>query len=352
MVKLVHVSDTHFDSIFAGMPPETAEVRRDELLVTFEEIIDRTKEYGADMLLLPGDLFENDYVTYKTAEFLKRAFSKIPETYVFIAPGNHDCISGNEIYGNMDLGENVIVFGAELQCITIEEKKCRVYGYGFQDKFHPDSCMDGFSAPDDEYINILVIHASLPPYDRQDYNPISLRQIEESNLNYIAAGHIHLHEGIKKAGKTLYAYCGIPEGRHFDEKGDKGIIMGELSKKKQSLEFVHTAKRKLLDISIDVSDCLSYNDICNKIKDLDKNNLYNIALTGLLQKDVYFDTSVLAGMLEVFYARVTDETQAPTTRDRGIMENLFIEKVSCRDKGEKIKNQAIKLGLDALSGKL
>ena len=43
-------------------------------------------------------------------------------------------------------------------------------------------------------------------------------------MDYIALGHIHKFSGIKRIGNTYYAYSGCPEGRGFDEEGDKGII--------------------------------------------------------------------------------------------------------------------------------
>ena len=149
MVKIVHCSDTHFDSPFLGLSAGAAQIRRAEQFESFEKVIDITAETGADILLLAGDLFENDVVSRLTAEFLRRCFEKIKNTYVFIAPGNHDYTDGNSIYKNASLGENVIVFTGGIQSVTIEDKKCRVYGCGFEKQFYTGN-FDGFRAQDDD----------------------------------------------------------------------------------------------------------------------------------------------------------------------------------------------------------
>ena len=98
MVKIVHSGDIHLDCAYIGFPPEKAKIRAEEQLLSFQRIIKRVQSEQASVLLLSGDLFENDFVNYKTAEFLKREFEKIPDVHIFISPGNHDCISGNDIY--------------------------------------------------------------------------------------------------------------------------------------------------------------------------------------------------------------------------------------------------------------
>lgn len=348
MVKIVHCGDTHFDSPFTGLSLGAAEKRREEQLATFERVIDITRETKADLLLLAGDLFENEYVSRKTAEFLRRSFEKIKDTYVFIAAGNHDFIDGNNIYKGASLGDNVTVFDENIQSVEIADKKCRVYGCGFTEQFY--NCdFDSFSAEDDEFVNIGVFHCALPPYT--DHNPITAEQIEKSGLDYLAAGHIHLHDGFNKAGKTTYAYCGIPEGRGFDETGEKGIITGEISKNQCNLQFVPVCKRQLHRETLNVSDCLTYSDIVRKIDAFDAKDLYSITLTGELADGVYFNIDALTKTLseKLFYVRLTDETKRRIVRENGIMEKMFLEALKEQDLPEEIYDLAASFGLDALA---
>lgn len=350
MTKIIHTGDLHLDAPLIGMSPEKAEICRNERLMSFESIIDEVIKTNTDILLLAGDIFENDNLSLGTVEFLKKCFARIPDTCVFISPGNHDCINGNRVYLKQNLGDNVHVFGNSLSCVEIESKNIRVYGYGFADKTDGDSLLSGFRVKDDNMANILLVHCSLPPY--KDVNPISLDEISESGLDYIAAGHIHAGGEIKREGSTFYAYCGTPQGVSFDETGEKGIIIGEIEKKSVNLSFKKTAKRGVCIKEIDVSDCTTHADVCSKLRGLKPQNIYKIVLKGKTQKHIVFNTKILKDMLEqdLFFVKIADETETMVEKTSSVAENLFLEKLREKKADDKIMKRAEKLGLCALNG--
>ena len=350
MTKIIHTGDLHLDSPLIALSSRKAEICRNERLMSFEKTIDETQKYGADILLLAGDLFENEYVSYKTVEFLKRCFAKIPDTHIFISPGNHDCIGGNKIYLTENLGQNVHVFGGQLSYIELKELNVRVYGYGFYNKYSDENVLEGFKAKDDGMTNIMLLHCSLPPY--KDTNPVTKEQIAASGLDYLAPGHIHAGGEIMREGDTFYAYCGTPQGYSFDEMGDKGIIEGEVNHKSANLKFIKTAKRDVEVIDIDVSDCLTNSDICSKLNDLKSENIYKILLKGKTPKEVIFNTKTLKEMLEekIFSVKIYDETETETEKSPSMAEKLFLERLNGKDVSESIKTRAAKLGLMALGG--
>lgn len=352
MAKFVHCADMHFDTPFADLPPHIAEIRRGELLTTFERIIDKTADFGADCLLIAGDVFENEYVSYKTVEFMKRCFAKIPDIPVFIAPGNHDAIEGNEIYHKISLGENVTVFGEGIKCFTFEEKAFRIYGRGFLNKYERSSGGLNIKCPDDGLVNIFITHCSLPPYREERFFPLTEEDIEKTGLDYLAAGHIHNHEGFKKTGKTTYAYCGIPEGRQFDEAGKKGIVLGEISPGKSDFKFVPMCTREFMTKEVDISTCLTYDDILSKME-TEKDNIYRIILTGEKNEEISFDTTALESLFSerVFYAKVVDKSKEAVLKEPGLMEKAFIKKLHEKCGDEKTVSLAAKFGVSALRGR-
>ena len=72
-------------------------------------------------------------------------------------------------------------------------------------------------------------------------------------MDYAALGHIHRCTEVRQAGQTAWAYCGCPEGRGFDETGDKGVLVGEVSPGEAKLEFVPLCKRRYREITVDVT---------------------------------------------------------------------------------------------------
>ena len=91
-MKIVHFSDLHLDSPFAwaSATGEAARQRRQALRDTLVRIVDLTREMNADALFCGGDLYEHDYFSPDTAEFLKHTFAGLVPLPVYIAPGNHD----------------------------------------------------------------------------------------------------------------------------------------------------------------------------------------------------------------------------------------------------------------------
>ena len=111
-MKIVHFSDLHLDAPFAwaGATGEAARQRRQALRDTLVRIVDLTREVNADALICGGDLYEHDYFSPDTAEFLKVTFAGLNPIPVYIAPGNHDWYGPQSLYAQVDWSENVHVF--------------------------------------------------------------------------------------------------------------------------------------------------------------------------------------------------------------------------------------------------
>ncbi|UQT50234.1 hypothetical protein M5E87_12260 [Flavonifractor plautii] len=96
-----------------------------------------------------------------------------------------------------------------------------------------------------------------PPWGRGGkgrYGPIALEDIAASGLTYLALGHIHACSGLQKAGDTYWAYPGCPEGRGFDELGDKGVLVVTVDDGGAvSAEFVPLARRRYEILTVDVT---------------------------------------------------------------------------------------------------
>lgn len=112
------------------------------------------------------------------------------------------------------------------------------------------------------------------------YRPIPLQQIAQSGLDYLALGHVHACSGVQLAGKTAYAYPGCPEGRGFDELGDKGFLAGEVDKGSVKLRFVPFAKRRYEIVTVDVTGREPLEAICEALPQHTEADIYRVILTG------------------------------------------------------------------------
>ncbi|MBQ6539842.1 MAG: DNA repair exonuclease, partial [Oscillospiraceae bacterium] len=103
------------------------------------------------------------------------------------------------------------------------------------------SLLSGFRAPDSEMLNIMALHGEL---GGESYAPIDEKAVGDTNLDYLALGHVHTFSGIKRAGNTFYAYPGCPMGRGFDETGKKGVIIGTVDRGSVDLRFEPLSARE------------------------------------------------------------------------------------------------------------
>ena len=249
MLKIIHGADFHLDSPFAGLTPERAARRRGEQRELLNRLAELARETGADLVLLAGDLLDSERVFRETAQALREALACIP-CPVLIAPGNHDFYSPRSIWTSLDWPDNVHIFtSAALE--AVELPGCTLWGRAFTGPGQ-DSCpLDGLTVPQDGKLHIACVHGAVGP--ESNYGPISPSDIAASGLDYLALGHVHKASGLQREGNTFWAYPGCPEGRGFDELGEKGVLYVEAEPGRVESRFVPLAKVRYEIISADIT---------------------------------------------------------------------------------------------------
>ena len=252
MLRFLHAADFHLDSPFRSLAPEQAAARRRESRELLERLAELVRIEGAEVVLLSGDLFDGERVYPETLERLRAALGAM-NCPVFIAPGNHDPYTAYSPYAAGDWPENVHIFRSEaMETVELPELGCVVHGCAFTGGERTDQALRGFAAPADGKIHLMCIHGDVGTADSA-YGPITREQIAASGLAYLALGHIHQYSGVNREGNTSWAYPGCPEGRGFDELGDKGVLAGEVSEAGVDLRFVPLCRRRYRIIPVDVT---------------------------------------------------------------------------------------------------
>lgn len=253
MIKIVHIADLHLDSPFSGCSLTERNARRLELKKALSAVCDYCLENNTDILLVAGDLFDGEFVRRETIAYVAECFARIPETRVFISPGNHDPYNSASPYKYCRFPDNVHIFTDEtLETVEIPCLGTAVYGYGFTTGKMNGTPVSGIHPFDTSRINILIGHADLDDPTSPYYN-IKISDIASSGLDYVALGHIHKQSGIMYFGETACAYSGCLVGRGFDECGERGMIAGEIAKGSVSLEYIPITEAGYDEIHIDVT---------------------------------------------------------------------------------------------------
>lgn len=251
MLKIIHGADFHLDSPFSGLSPERAAQRRRELRELPRRLAQLACEKQADLVLLPGDLLDSHQVYQETVQALMEALGSMP-CPVLIAPGNHDYFSRNCVYATMQWPQQVHIFqtGA-LEGVDFPPLNCTVWGRAFVSSHQEESPLDGLSIPENGRIHLACLHGDVAP--QSQYGPISPQEIAKSGLHYLALGHIHQSSGLQQAGDTFWAYPGCPEGRGFDETGEKGVLYVEADGQNVSAQFIPLCQRKYEILLVDIT---------------------------------------------------------------------------------------------------
>lgn len=248
MIKILHGADFHLDSAFSALSAEQASQRRQEQRSALEQLANLCD--GCDLVFLAGDLFDSAHIYRDTLDALKRFFSAV-KAEVFIAPGNHDFVSGGSPYLAENWGENVHIFTKPtIERVRLERLHCDVYGAAFTAREMPP-LLENFRVTDLEALNLMVLHGELQP--NSVYNAITPAQVENSGLDYLALGHNHLGQ-TRQFGRTLCAWPGCLMGRGFDECGQKGVLRVEAEKGACRAEFVPVLTRKYEILKVPAED--------------------------------------------------------------------------------------------------
>lgn len=355
MIRILHAADLHLDSPFDALSEEKAALRRREQRSLLRSLAEIRTEKRADIVLLSGDLFDSDSSWAETEELLILTLSEM-SVPVFIAPGNHDYYALSSRWSKLRLPGNVHVFtSSDFDGVVLDELGARVWGAAFTDRYS-EAKLDTLRIPRQDGLTELVcVHGEVGnPSSR--YDPIDERDIAASGADYIALGHVHSFSGLKKAGKTYYAWPGCPEGRGFDECGEKGVLIVDAAPGKVRAEFVPTYARRYERVSVDASELDTF-----RLPAGAQNDIYEVTVTGEAGREP--DLAALRRALEgqAFALRVKDAThicrdvweRAGEDSLRGVFLRMLRDKYdSARSDAERERiTRAARWGLAALDGR-
>lgn len=379
-VKILHCADLHLGSELTGAPGTgaAASQRRQELLGTFRRITNICRDESIDLLLIAGDLFEGSNVDEATVRSVKEYLGNMGGTIAAIAPGNHDYVSIDSPFAGNDWPENVIIFKSNLAKVEFKERGFAIFGAGFTGTYQHEPLLDstGGQLLDPSLINICVLHGDLGSNGgASDYNLVTESQLAASGFSYVALGHIHKRTDILRAGSCSFAYPGCPDGRGFDELGDKGVYIGMISKNNAKLEFRSTSSRMYLSEEIDVSGLSSEGEIVRMVlAELQKRygndfgrHYYKLQLAGSIDDSFVLPLATIREVLSesIYFVRIADHTHLEVDYDelakesslRGIFVCKMLERIKAAERSvqetetARLK-RALELGIMSFDGEV
>lgn len=357
-MKFVHMADMHFDTSFTTLTnkADLGDKRRLDQRIVFKKIINYIKENEIPYLFIAGDFYEHEYIRKSTIEYINNLFKEIPETHIFISPGNHDPFLKNSFYNKYNWNENVHIFGPNLTMVELED--ANVYGYGFDDFYYTNNDLENFELTNPNKINILVAHGTLNASNTLEkvYNPISEKLLKEKGFDYVALGHIHKLDYNTTENQRII-YCGSTVSLGFDELGEHGIIVGDITKNSLTTEFMPVDNSEFIVKEIDVTDMIDLDELASAINEIgfENNKYYKVSLVG--KRSFEIDLFLLKKLiLNSNIIKIKDYTKMNYNLERimnedtlrGLFVKEIMQKLEANPEDKEVLENALEIGFEIL----
>ena len=359
MITFLHGADFHLDSPFHALSPDQAAERRQEQRQLLTRLADTARETQAQLIFLAGDLFDSQRVRPETLELLQETLEGL-EAQVFISPGNHDPYTPSSPYARLTWPSHVHIFTSPYpERVELPHLGAVVYGSAFLSPHRVDSPLLDLQAQDEGLISFGCFHGDTStPFSR--YGPITQEEIARCGLDYLALGHHHAASGIQMMGSTYYAWPGCPEGRGFDEAGEKGIYLGRTDGFACELDFLPLAHRQYRQVDLDITGQDPQEALRAFLTQSDSRDILRISLTGERQADLDLAALTALAAPHAYSVTLKDATSLPQAlwarKEEDTLTGLFLgsmaRKIAEASPEERaFLERAVRFGLAALEGR-
>lgn len=356
-LKIIHCADLHLDSkMETNLTTEQAKERRNELLATFEHMVEIAVEEKVDVILIVGDMFDTAQSSQKRLKARVLDIIKRNHQVDFLyLQGNHD--KDNYFKSLNEKPNNLKMFHNQWSRYTygnIAISGVELYG-GNEKRIYSELILN------ENMINIVMLHGQVVNYGvPTNAEDIMVSMLKNKYVDYLALGHIHAYQIEKLDYRGEYCYSGCLEGRGYDECGEKGFVLLEVLDGKVHHEFRPICKRTIHDVKIDITDMFDHNEILERIQEgiseIPSKDYVKVTVVGKIDEDVDIDTRYIEQKIQgrFYTSKFEDKTEIQIDYmkyERDIsLKGEFIRNVKELELTEQEKSKVIRMGIHALKG--
>ena len=349
-MKIIHTSDIHLDSpLTSRLTADKVRERRRELLLGFGRMVNEARLLGAVAMIIAGDLFDSERVSKRALDTALDIIESAGDLTFFYLQGNHEGTALTEC--GRELPANLKIFGDDWTYYTAD-------GLTVAGRSEIREGMFESLSLSADTKNIVVLHGELR--DKTAYpEAIGLRDAVGKNIDYLALGHYHSYsaEAIDDRGAAVYS--GTPEGRGFDETGDKGYIIIDTDGPRVRYSFRPFASRRLHIAKVDLTGAVRTSEISERaeraVRGIPSSDILRLELCGRYFPNLWKDTDALMREFEnrYYYFELKDSSRIAINpedykHDKSL-KGEFIRTVSQDESlDEETKEKIIACGINAL----
>lgn len=308
MAKVLHAADFHLDSAFRALPEEQARLRRQESRELPGRLVDWANDHGARLMLLAGDLFDSDQLYSQTAQMLAQALSRFRGTVV-IAPGKSRLALRRQSLPPAHLAGTMFTFS---WAGAWSGWRCRSFSAPYTGGLHRPGRTGkrpaGLLCPAGRRARIMVLHGDMGSRESR-YRPLTPEEIAATGLDYLGPGPCPRPLRHEPGRKHRLGVSGCPQGRGFDETGERGFLFGDVEPGRVDMRFVPFAGRRYESLTVDVSGGDALDAIRRSLPPDTSRDIYRIRLTGETAEPLTLAPLERALSGEFFRLELRDDTR-------------------------------------------
>ena len=226
-IRILHTADLHLDASFAslGVNASLGNKLRAAQRSVFSRIMERARDWPADLVVISGDLFDSTEVQSETVKFAAEALEHLAPVPVYIAPGHSDPYTEDSPYATALWPKNVTLFtpGNWQQHSHPLQDIC-IHGIGCDGSDDSGSWFTTLQIPADNRIHIALACGTEQSQQDNGFALFDGAAIAQKGLAYLALGHLHNAVEVKNDFSTVIHYPGTPQGRNFREQGERSFL--------------------------------------------------------------------------------------------------------------------------------
>jgi hypothetical protein len=236
MMRFLHLADVHLDTPFAGRRTEVRRRLRAAVREAFGAAVDTALDEGVDAVVIAGDLFDGDTLSFQTERFLLDELRRLTGVGISVvyATGNHDP-GRQQRRSRIEWPEGVhVADGSEPIRVAVHDREGRPTGWisavGHASDRETRDLSTRFPAPAGMLPEVAVLHAqvgsSRDAESHGRYAPTTVPALRKRGFDYWALGHVHRRQEL--SDDPAIHYPGNLQGRTPAESGARGGLLVEL----------------------------------------------------------------------------------------------------------------------------
>ena len=293
-LTFIHAADLHLGAPFRGLRA-LSEQWASRLLTAISEAYDRVVDAAlarrVDFVVMAGDIFDLAHPSYGDYLHFFEGLRRLEEADipVYLVTGNHDpYVSWTHSFAS--LPPNAVMLPADRPGFSLYRRDgralCLIGGRGYYNQTWPaDECIaDGVTRdaalrallpdePDAEQAPFAVglLHTGL--HLDTVKAPSDPKLLARAGMDYWALGHVHTKYVYPSQSDPRMVFSGSIQGRDINEQGEHGVFVvtltadgfSEPGRARTRVEFVPTASVVWQRVSVDVGDCTTLSEVCDRV---------------------------------------------------------------------------------------